>query len=199
MLDPDGTYKPLGFYSAHLSETQKKYSVFKKELLGAHKSLRHFLPEVYGKHLVIYVDHLPLVQAYDSNNIPLQDPQVYRQLQEIGRFTRDIRHVSGIDNVFADFLSRIRPEHKGTAYLEDSEETPPIEVAAAEEVQFQLVSLEALVDLQKECSEIKLIKESSKIVLKLFLKKPSTNYDTPSSYESTDTKILKKIEQELAF
>ena len=42
-------------------------------------------------------------------------------------------------------------------------------------------------------------KESSKIVLKLFLKKPSTNYETPSSYESTDTKIFKKIEQELAF
>ena len=43
------------------------------------------------------------------------------------------------------------------------------------------------------------IKESSKIVLKLFLKKPSTNYDTPSFYESTDTKIFRKIEQELAF
>ena len=42
-------------------------------------------------------------------------------------------------------------------------------------------------------------KESSKIVLKLFLKKPSTSYETPSSYESTDTKIFKKIERELAF
>ena len=47
--------------------------------------------------------------------------------------------------------------------------------------------------------KIVFVKESSKIVLKLFLKKPSTNYDTPSSYESTDTKIFKKIEQELAF
>merc|ERR1711923_662749 len=88
MLDPDGTYKPLGFYSAHLTETQKKYSVFKKELLGAHKSLRHFLPEVYGKHLVIYVDHLPLQQAFNSETIPLNDPQSYRQITEIGRFTR---------------------------------------------------------------------------------------------------------------
>ena len=48
MLAPDGTFKPLGFYSAHLNETQAKYSVFKKELLGAFKSLRHFLPEIYG-------------------------------------------------------------------------------------------------------------------------------------------------------
>ena len=87
MLAPDGSFKPLGFYSAHLSDTQKKYSVFKKELLGAFKSLRHFLPEVYGKHLVIYVDHLPLVQAFKSNDIPLNDPQSYRQITEIGRFT----------------------------------------------------------------------------------------------------------------
>ena len=69
MLAPDGHYKPLGFYSAHLSETQKKYSVFKKELLGAHKSLRHFLPEIYGKHVVIYTDHLPLQQSFQSNSI----------------------------------------------------------------------------------------------------------------------------------
>ena len=42
-------------------------------------------------------------------------------------------------------------------------------------------------------------KESSKIVLKFFSKKPSTGYETPSSYESTDTKIFKKIERELGF
>ena len=115
------------------------------------------MSEVYGKHLVIYVDHLPLAQAYNSNSIPLQDPQVYRQITEIARFTRDIRHVSGVDNVFADFLSRIRPEQKGTTYLDSSEETPPIEVAS-EEVQFQVVSLEALADLQVECPDIKLIR-----------------------------------------
>ena len=87
MLAPDNTYKPLGFYSCHLNETQKKYSVFKKELLGAFKALRHFLPEIYGKHCVIYSDHLPLVNAFASNDIPLQDPQVYRQITELGRFT----------------------------------------------------------------------------------------------------------------
>ena len=141
MLTPQGDYQPLGFYSAHLSETQKKYSVFKKELLGAHKSLRHFLPEVYGKHLTIYVDHLPLQQAFDSNNIPLNDPQAYRMITEIGRFTRDVRHVSGVDNVFADFLSRIRPENKGSAYLQQAEEelASSAQISAAEEVQFQLV------------------------------------------------------------
>ena len=161
MLAPDGTFKPLGFYSAHLTETQKKYSVFKKELLGAFKSLRHFLPDIYGKHVTLYTDHLPLQMAFQSpsDKIPLNDPQVYRQLTEIGRFTRDVKHISGIDNIFADYLSRIKEETKGTAYLED--EAAP-EVASAETVQFQLLSLPLLRDLQASCEEIKRIQSGDK-------------------------------------
>ena len=153
MLTPDKGWVPLGFYSAHLSETQKKYSVFKKELLGAFKSLRHFLPDLYGKHFTIWTDHLPLKMAFESNNIPLNDPQTHRQITEIGRFTRHVEHVSGSQNVFADFLSRIKnlpDDKKGSAYLE-------AEVAAAETVSFQLVSLPALEDIQREDPEIKKI------------------------------------------
>ena len=116
MLSPAGTFQPLGFYLAHLNPSQKKYIVFKKELLGAFKSLRHFLPEIYGKHCTIYTDHLPLKMAFESNTIPLNEPQVYRQITEIGQFTRDVRHVSGVENTFADFLSRITPQQTGSAY-----------------------------------------------------------------------------------
>ena len=161
MLAPDGTFKPLGFYSAHLNETQRKYSVFKKELLGAFKSLRHFLPDVYGKHLTIYTDHLPLQMVFKapSDKIPLNDPQVFRQITEIGRFTRDIRHVAGVDNTFADYLSRIKPEKKGTAYLALDDEQ---EVASAETVKFQLMSLDTIRDLQEHCPEIKKIRSGDK-------------------------------------
>ena len=185
MLTPEGDYRPLGFYSAHLNPAQKKYSVFKKELLGAFKSLRHFLPEIYGKHVTIWTDHLPLQQAFDSNNIPLNDPQVYRQITEIGRFTRDVKHVSGASNVFADFLSRLKnlpDEKKGTAYLDldleddlgptvpaelatsnldpedDFRPTRPVELATAETVKLQVLSLKALADLQVNCPEIKKIR-----------------------------------------
>lgn len=163
MLTPEGDFKPLGFYSAHLNPTQQKYSVFKKELLGAFKSLRHFLPEVYGKHLTIYTDHLPLKNVFQTgaDKIPLNDPQVYRQINEIGRFTRDIKHVSGVDNTFADYLSRIKEEEKGTAY-QDSEENVALEVSAAESVKMQLTSIEALQDLQSLDPEIKLIRSGDK-------------------------------------
>ena len=71
-------------------------------------------------------------------------PQVYRQLNEIGRFTRDIKHVSGVDNIFADYLSRIKPEVKGTAYLDEPDESDEVQVAAAESVSFQLQSLDTI-------------------------------------------------------
>ena len=32
MISPDGKTHPLGFYSAHLNQAQRKYSTFKKEL-----------------------------------------------------------------------------------------------------------------------------------------------------------------------
>ena len=102
-----------------------------------------------------------IIKAYKNNNIPLNDPQVYRQLTEIGRFTKDIRHVSGVDNVFADFLSRIRDDQRGEAYLEDSETNQDTvldpEVASTETIQFQLTSLATIADLQNECPEVKLI------------------------------------------
>ena len=114
-------------------------------------------------------DHLPLAQAYQNNNVPLNDPQVYRQLTEIGRFTKDIRHVSGVDNIFADFLSRIRKEQKGDAYLEDSElnqdtilDLKAREVAASETLQFQLTSLSTIAELQGSCPEIELIRGGDK-------------------------------------
>ena len=83
-----------------------------------------------------------------ADKITLNDPQVYRQINEIGRFTRDIKHISGVDNVFADYLSRIKEEERGTVYNE-TEESTSLEVSAAESIKLQLVSVEVLQDLQK--------------------------------------------------
>ena len=56
MQEPDGKWVLLGCYSKHLTPSQKKYSVFKKELYAAHQSVRYFLPEVYGKDFAIFSD-----------------------------------------------------------------------------------------------------------------------------------------------
>ena len=42
----------------------------------------------------------------DSEKIPLHDPQTFRQITEIAQFTQDLRHISGKNNIVADFFSR---------------------------------------------------------------------------------------------
>ena len=158
MQDPvTKQWLPLGFFSKHLTPTQKKYSVFKKELLAAHYSVRHFLTDIQGKECTIFSDHLPLCQAMDSDKIPLHDPQTYRQLMEIAQFTRDIRHVSGKFNVVADWFSRggSSDSKSGDVY---NDIAPLQEIAVTETSQIQGVSIEALASLQN-CDEIKKCKE----------------------------------------
>ena len=154
MQDPvTKQYIPCGFFSKHLNQAQKKYSVFKKELYAAHQSLRYFLPEVKGREVAIFSDHLPLCQAMDSDKLPLHDPQSHRQLMEIALFTRDLRHISGKNNLVADFFSRAGASDKiGDIYKETNDS---IEIASAETLRFQNVSVQALADLQQHCEETK--------------------------------------------
>ena len=103
------------------------------------------------------MDHLPLVQAFKASSLPLNDPQSYRQITEIGRFTNDIRHVSGVDNIFADFLSCITEENKGSEFrdLPESSESDLVkQVSAAEQLSFQLVSLDALLSQVNKGTEL---------------------------------------------
>ena len=46
-----------------------------------------------------------------------------RALVEIGQFTKDVRHIAGLKNVASDFLSRIPPDLKGSAFV-DAVEVP---------------------------------------------------------------------------
>ena len=59
VLTPEGNFKPLGFYSAHLNPTQKKYSVFKKEL--------HWNPSIVDPSIVenpSLIDKLGLTKGF---------------------------------------------------------------------------------------------------------------------------------------
>ena len=140
-------WSALGFFSKHLNPSQKRYSVFKKELTAAHQALRHFLPEIKGREVAIFSDHLPLCQAMDSNKLPLHDPQSYRQLMEIALFTRDLRHISGKNNLVADWLSRGGANPKQGEIFQEPEDA--IQISAAETIQLQGISLEALAELQQ--------------------------------------------------
>lgn len=111
----DNEVQPLGFFSKKLTETQKKYSTYDRELLAMYLGVKNFKYMLEGRSSHIYTDHKPLTFAF-RQKLDKASPRQARQLDYIGQFTTDIRHVSGTDNVTADLLSRIHSMSKTIHY-----------------------------------------------------------------------------------
>lgn len=102
----EGVNEPLAFFSRKLSETERRYSTYDRELLAIHAAIKHFRPLIEGRNFSVYTDHKPLVYAF-SQKSDKASPRQLRQLEFIGQFSTDIRHVKGVENIPADTLSRI--------------------------------------------------------------------------------------------
>lgn len=98
--------QPLGFYSKKLNDAQKKYSTYDRELLSAYQGIKHFRHALEGRPFILMTDHKPLTFAFKQKQ-DKASPRQARHLDYISQFTTDIRHISGSQNVTADFLSRI--------------------------------------------------------------------------------------------
>ncbi|KAH8310176.1 hypothetical protein KR067_009353, partial [Drosophila pandora] len=99
-------YQPMGSFSIKLSETQRKYSTYDRELLAIYLGIKHFRHMLEGRVFHIRTDHKPLVYAFDQKP-EKASPRQLRQLDFIGQFTTSITHVAGDENTTADTLSRI--------------------------------------------------------------------------------------------
>ena len=98
---------PLGYFSKKFSDTQQRYSTFDRELLSIYMAIKHFRKMFEGRELIVYTDHKPLTYAIRKPPSDNDTQRRTRQLLFISEFTTDIRHVSGVNNVVADALSRI--------------------------------------------------------------------------------------------
>ena len=100
-----GKFRPISFFSKKLSQAERKYSAFDRELLGIVRAIEHFRHFVEGRPFTIYTDHKPLTTVLSSQTE--RSPRQTRHLSFIAEFTSDIRHVKGVDNEVADNLSRV--------------------------------------------------------------------------------------------
>lgn len=100
-------WSPLSFFSKRLTEAQRKYSTYDRELLGIYLAIIHFRKLIEGREVVIYTDHKPLVYLFSKLGSEKETPRRARQIMFISEFTTKIKHISGADNITADSLSRI--------------------------------------------------------------------------------------------
>jgi transposase InsO family protein len=95
----ENTLQPLAFYSRKLSDTEKAWSTYDRELLAIFAAIKHFRPLLEGRHFTVYTDHKPLTYAFNQK-LEKATPRQQRQLQYISQFTTNIQHVTGAANTF---------------------------------------------------------------------------------------------------
>lgn len=111
----DGELQPLGFYSKKLSDAQRKYSTYDRELTAMFQGVKHFRYMLEGRSCHIVTDHKPLIFAFQQK-MEKAAPRQARQLDFVGQFTTDVRHIAGEANITADLLSRIQTLEKVIDY-----------------------------------------------------------------------------------
>ena len=125
----DGNPIPIGFFSKKLTEPQRKYSTYDRELLAAFQSVLHFKPMIEGRNCTLFTDHRPLASAFKSQ-VPAKSDRQQRHLSIISEYISDIQYIRGDQNVVADCFSRVNA------------------------IKIDVTDLPALADLQKDDSEI---------------------------------------------
>jgi len=100
------SWKPLGFFSKKLSETQQRYSTYDRELQAIYSALKFFRHLAEGREVTIMTDHKPLQYAFQQPLDKAYERQ-RRQLSFIGQIATQIIYVAGRENTVADALSRI--------------------------------------------------------------------------------------------
>jgi len=89
-----------------MSTAQQKYSSYDGELPAIYEAVKHFRHMLEAQDFVIFADQKPLPYAF-SQRPDKCTPRQFNHLDYISQFTTDILHISGQDNVVADFLSRV--------------------------------------------------------------------------------------------
>jgi hypothetical protein len=95
--------RPIVFFSQKLSDTQRKYSVTKTELLAIVETLKEFKGMLWGQNIIVFTDHANLMR--DALCLTSDREYQWRLLQE--EYRPEIVYIKGIHNTVADAVSRL--------------------------------------------------------------------------------------------
>lgn len=98
----DGIYEPIAFVSQKLSEQAKNWAAVKLEAYAVYYAVKKLAYYLLGHTFVIEVDHANLVSMEHSEQHIIQRWRSYLE-----NFSFRIRHISGKQNLLADFQSRM--------------------------------------------------------------------------------------------
>ncbi|KAF2347963.1 Integrase catalytic core [Trinorchestia longiramus] len=101
----DSKPMPVAFFSKKLSDLQKTYSTYDRELLAAYLSVLHFKSLIDGHSVTLFTDHKPMVSAFYSRTIAKSDRQ-QRHLSFLSEYITAVEYIKCHNNIVVDCLSR---------------------------------------------------------------------------------------------
>lgn len=104
----DGTEKPIAMGSRTLNKTERNYGQIDKEAAAIMFGLEKFHQYIYGRHVLIYTDHKPLLGIFSPNKaIPqVLSPRMMRWALKLNSYDYELQYKCGSSIVGADALSR---------------------------------------------------------------------------------------------
>ena len=103
----DGNDRVVAFYSRKLTESQRRWSTYDRELWAVISAIRHFRHYLRGQEFNILTDHRPLL---GYNSVPIQDDATGRRARwivELNAYSFTITHKKGTSHQNADAMSRM--------------------------------------------------------------------------------------------
>lgn len=98
---------PIVFKSRTLTDAERKYPILHRELLAVCYSAEKFYKYIYGRRVILYTDHQPLVPILKSGlTLPTTSTRVQRYLLRLNPYDLVPIFLPGKLNVLADFPSR---------------------------------------------------------------------------------------------
>jgi hypothetical protein len=99
------TLRPIAYYSATFTPTERNYDIYERELLAVMKSLAHWRPYLgwTKEPFVIITDHTNLQYWKSPQNLNRRTARWHADLQE---YDYQIQYIPGNTNIPADALSR---------------------------------------------------------------------------------------------
>ncbi len=108
----------MAYFSETLSEAERNYDIYDRELLAIVKSLRHWRTYLAGAphQVIIHTNHTNLLYWKEPWKI---SRRVAREFQELSKYNFVLKHIARTKNARADTLSRRSDYNTGEGDNED--------------------------------------------------------------------------------
>ncbi|KAF7785180.1 hypothetical protein Agabi119p4_1345 [Agaricus bisporus var. burnettii] len=173
--EQENKWHPVAFMSKTLSEAERNYEIYDKELLAIIKALklwRHYLLDA-KEQFEIWTDHENLKYFREPQKLNARQARWYLMLQEYDFL---LRHIPGKTNTKADILSRlIKPDtsndnrgvemFKEKMFIRRLEESTPIhDVTLLHNRRFEILADETVLEKIRKCErrETRVLEEMKK-------------------------------------